>query len=1025
MIITKLELENWLKIRKLLLEFQPGINLVYGPNEIGKSSIIEAIKQAILGDPQSSGREYKRFQTWGAGTAEKARVTLSFTTRGGQLYHLCKSFPKIEAGLYAGNVKLSDDPIKTQQKLFEILSLPEKTRGLFDLLFIHQGTALNIFDKKKNPLDEDTRTHIKNVIKETAFKSLQQFQDHLHEQRDELFTNPTAKKFKSGKNAPEYIRLLEKERELNQHLVELEEKTAEFSLRLEEMENLDIKIQKAEGEKKSSESHLEMLKIKVARWEDLEKKQLVFKPFEQEYKRFLGIEEQLTVLQRELTGWHCLAENVIAGLAVEIKELQSQAADIGRQQTALKLKKEACTRVNEYRQSFECIHNEYVSLQSIKNSLEENEQRLALFIDLNKKVLTEKAVEIQGRIQDRLKKQSELLQYETELNEYPVMTAEVVSHIKKAAAEIDRLKDRLADAQAALKMKCTIIPQEAREIRFNLKIDENGWIPQSTAAPMDVENFHRLTFQYPGEFYLEMSGSPAHVDIETLGRDIKQKQEELNAGLAALKVDNLMELEKKFTEYSLLKNNVIELRNLLQQMPGLEELEIQKAEISTNLEELTTPLAPLVPDVQLIPPVQYPVKSVPSVPSVQSVQTLRDEWTKAKTLKESLSLQQEAVLKGRTFESFANEHAAKEKELAQLLNSVSAMEPLDRHEVTQEHLDELVEKLNAVEQKIAAKIKDRELLTTISGSEEFPKFGELPDLGVEPFAVITKDPQQIREAIYHNRAHLLELHKQWDDYLAGRKPDDIKIDYGRQKEALDNMGIEISALPPAEVKRLEELKKMISNDQQQINKLVTEIEESRSRKARLSGEISGFGGFEGVMEEKNRVHYDHGKVLAEIKSQLIEIYSLKLLLKLIEEEKEKAHQEVFKPLERRVMENFDRLIPGRYRLEVDNELKLGVKALTSGGKVIEGVGESLSFGTREQLSFLLRLAIGGQLSRKEPQVMVLDDSFVNTDSTRLPGLLEMIEQGARDMQFLIFTCRERDYLLYKEKYHAINLEYLL
>ena len=48
MIIKKLELENWMKILQLTLDFQPGINLIYGPNEIGKSSIIESINQEIL-----------------------------------------------------------------------------------------------------------------------------------------------------------------------------------------------------------------------------------------------------------------------------------------------------------------------------------------------------------------------------------------------------------------------------------------------------------------------------------------------------------------------------------------------------------------------------------------------------------------------------------------------------------------------------------------------------------------------------------------------------------------------------------------------------------------------------------------------------------------------------------------------------------------------------------------------------------------------------------------------------------------
>ena len=76
---------------------------------------------------------------------------------------------------------------------------------------------------------------------------------------------------------------------------------------------------------------------------------------------------------------------------------------------------------------------------------------------------------------------------------------------------------------------------------------------------------------------------------------------------------------------------------------------------------------------------------------------------------------------------------------------------------------------------------------------------------------------------------------------------------------------------------------------------------------------------------------------------------------------------------------------------------------------------------------MFRLAIAGQLSRKEPTVMVLDDSFVNTNLHRLPLLLEMLMKRDAEMQFLVFTCRPGDYLSYlsrvEEKYlRNINLE---
>ena len=122
--ITKLELENWMKIRRLVLEFDRGINLVYGPNEIGKSSIIEAVRQAITGDAGSGAVQYRQLQTWGTDAA--ARVDLWFTTRSGEDYRICKSFPGGGAGLdlppKSGMPKLESNlPIKYPLKPMSVL----------------------------------------------------------------------------------------------------------------------------------------------------------------------------------------------------------------------------------------------------------------------------------------------------------------------------------------------------------------------------------------------------------------------------------------------------------------------------------------------------------------------------------------------------------------------------------------------------------------------------------------------------------------------------------------------------------------------------------------------------------------------------------------------------------------------------------------------------------------------------------------------------------------------------------------
>lgn len=1004
-----MEVENWMRIRELVLEFRKGINLIYGRNEIGKSSIIEAIRMAIIGDSTSSAREYKNLKPWGSDV--KAKVDLFFTARDNKNYHIRKSFPKGDSRLYLKDIPLTDDAKKTRDKLFQILDLSEKTAKLFDLLFINQGEALNIFSDKKNenPIDEDTRSYIKDVIKETAFKPLQEFQNHLLQEWNTIFTS--GGKLKKGQSASEYTQLLEKERELNKKKSELEEKAADFSRQLEEMEELEKKINRLVEEKKKKEKRLTHFKSKETKLEELEKKQLEFKPTAQDYTRFLEIEDQLAAIHRELPGLYARGKQVIARLETEMTDQKAKEKEIQQYQTALKLKKKKCEQVETLKGVFENLRHQYRELLEINTRIRENDQRLPLLFVLNKERSEEKRGEVQSKIDDYLKKQGELKAVDDRLKDYPKMTKKDMAHIKKISTEMNNLEARLEAARSALKMTFNITPFSSKEIYFNLRIDNGDFVPQTTDAPMTVENFQRLSFQYPDHFEIDVTGRPTKVDIEALQEEHDRKQVELADQLSRMKVKGIEELDNKFQEYSDLKNRKKEVQDQLARGPTLKDLNHQKSEIEADQASLHQDIA------------KYPGKGA-AIDDVRpdetmrnrSSQVLRDELTKAKTTRDNLTAQLTAILNNRTFEAFEKDYFAKEKEYQRLRENLENMAPKGIKEVTQDHLDEAAEKLKGLEKKITDNVNHKNLLESMEGWEEFLK------PGIKPLPGPTQTPQQIRDAIHNNRTRLNELRKQRENILAGKKQDDFKNEYLDRKDAIATLTRYVSEMSPLEINTLSDIKKGINTIEHELKKITNEIDTASSRKAELSGEIKSF---DGVIEEKTQVDYSYGKTLEDIKIQLTDIYALKLLLKLIKEEKEKAHQEIFKPLQDRVMLSLNRLIPDVYRLDLNNNLEFGISARTQTGDFQEHINDFLSYGTREQLSFLLRLAIAEQLSQKEPQLMILDDSFVNTDTTRLPHLLEMIDESSKEIQFLIFTCKERDYFQYKKKLHAINLEELI
>src|SRR5271166_4554520 len=69
--------------------------------------------------------------------------------------------------------------------------------------------------------------------------------------------------------------------------------------------------------------------------------------------------------------------------------------------------------------------------------------------------------------------------------------------------------------------------------------------------------------------------------------------------------------------------------------------------------------------------------------------------------------------------------------------------------------------------------------------------------------------------------------------------------------------------------------------------------------------------------------------------------------------------------------------------------------------------EQISVGTREQLSTLYRLALAEFLRT----VIVLDDQLVQSDTTRMDWFRKLLTEKAQIFQIVVFTCRPGDYLL--------------
>jgi chromosome segregation ATPase len=104
-----------------------------------------------------------------------------------------------------------------------------------------------------------------------------------------------------------------------------------------------------------------------------------------------------------------------------------------------------------------------------------------------------------------------------------------------------------------------------------------------------------------------------------------------------------------------------------------------------------------------------------------------------------------------------------------------------------------------------------------------------------------------------------------------------------------------------------------------------------------------------------------------------------------------------------IAERFQELTQRRYQ-SVQLTAQLGTEGVMAAGALRPT--SLISVGTREQLSTLYRLSLAEYLST----TIVLDDQLVQSDDNRMDWFRGLLAEKARSFQIVVFTCRPSDYL---------------
>ena len=146
----------------------------------------------------------------------------------------------------------------------------------------------------------------------------------------------------------------------------------------------------------------------------------------------------------------------------------------------------------------------------------------------------------------------------------------------------------------------------------------------------------------------------------------------------------------------------------------------------------------------------------------------------------------------------------------------------------------------------------------------------------------------------------------------------------------------------------------------------------------------------------------------KLESARRETRSHELLRLVLREAKEKKSSEYMAPIRETVAGRLREMTQNRYT-KANLNSDLSPASAVRGLRNTEADRDDLSFGTKEQLSFLTRLAMAEVVSQSERVPVIFDDSLVNTDPERMEYMRKYLKEVSSLAQIIIFTCNGDDY----------------
>jgi hypothetical protein len=1042
---NRLHIENFAAIRSLDVEFGPGLNVFYGPNDLGKSTVVAAIRLCLLLPHAST--EHDQYVGWTGG--EDPLVELTFQTETQRIWRIQKRFGKnglslLQESRDGQNFEDTERGRKVDGKLREILcwGIPEPggTGGAKGLPTSFLATALlsaqddvgAIFDNnlQKDPIGsgrDQIAAALQAVAQDPLFLALLR---ETQSRRDEAYTDKGAKKTARGsvfKVAAERLNEARNERDKLQKIVS-ESESVETQLRelttsrahkhesLAEASRLVAELEKLAAlvrERAMAAEGIRLAKEEVLRIQN------ILTEVELGERKTRELAWQVTAAEEALNLASARATEADAELKAAEETSRTEGSDpgssdtIARQQLEIRKSRadqavrEAQQRVDSALDADRLVTAASVAEQKSRQQLDEAGVTLGSVSEATAKVtaledkfrwcdLLECALDVRIADQEVISAQTAVDTESSLQRRLETLSAELAALAQRRAAitvpafnEITPMRTLERERNKALSaldvgFVVTVNPKTRLDLR--VRKDHQNTDATLIEQPIDIE----------ANADVELSiADIATVHVQGGRRETQNRAQELNERwsrevephLIAACVSDLEGLEKKITAAQALDTDIKEKNS------EMDSLRAQISGLSGSTERLQKAVERAAACLARLGYVQP--DSLASDIAALGSDSRAGLRKRRDTLATQLAVARSAANDAEKNRTLADERArqarldfdsaiaARDTALIVFPEGLSAALSVARaaHATATTEKEAVSAEFASLEQTIQE--RKNHIDAALSGARA---------KAAEAKTGIDASQRQFTTAKTEHAAEmgrLVELRKQRD-----------AVDLAAAQARLNEAAERYDAFPvPDRIVADEDL----GDARRSAARLESEVKQIEREIQKTQGALEQVGG--AVARDRLRDAIDAFELAERQERETeAEYEAWKLLLEQMNEADAAQASNLGEALVPAITERFRVLTQQRYET-----LKLSAQLGTE-GILVSGVlrpTARMSVGTREQLSALYRLSLAEYLRT----AIVLDDQLVQSDENRMDWFRALLTEKARNFQILIFTCRPSDYLL--------------